>query len=140
MSRFRFVHDHKDTYPVKRLCELAECSRSGYYAWRDRPPSDRAIVDAALTEEIIEIHETSQRTYGAPRVWGQLTHRGWRIGTKRVARLMATEGLGGLSRPKTLAQRQTLERGAGTGSTGAELRRRSVGSGLDGRCHRVRVS
>jgi hypothetical protein len=37
---------------VKRLCQLAERSRSGCYAWRDRPASDRDVADAELLEEI----------------------------------------------------------------------------------------
>ena len=56
MSRFRFVDDHRDLYEVKRLCELAEVSRQGYYAWRTRPASARAIADAELLEEIRRIH------------------------------------------------------------------------------------
>ena len=52
MSRFRFVEDHQDPYPVKRLCELVEVSRSGFYAWRDRPLSDRAVDDAELRRAI----------------------------------------------------------------------------------------
>ena len=30
MSRFQFVEDHRDTYEVKRLCELVEVARSSY--------------------------------------------------------------------------------------------------------------
>ena len=30
MTRFRFVKDHQADYPVKRLCQLVECSRSGF--------------------------------------------------------------------------------------------------------------
>ena len=52
MSRFRFVADHRHEYPVKRLCRLAEVSTSGYYAWRKRPPSPRAIADGELLETI----------------------------------------------------------------------------------------
>ena len=42
------------------------------------------------------IHEASQRTYGTPRVLGQLQHRNRRVGRKRVARIMAECGLVGV--------------------------------------------
>ena len=57
MSRFRFVDDHRDTYEVKRLCELVECSRSGYYAWRD--PAAVALGRSPMpscSSEIRRIH------------------------------------------------------------------------------------
>ena len=62
MSRFRFVDDHRDLYEVKRLCELAEVSRAGYYAWRNRPASARELADADLGGVLVEIHEAP----GAP--------------------------------------------------------------------------
>ncbi len=96
MTRFRFVQDHQAEYPVKRLCELVECSRSGFYAWRSRPLSDRYMADVDLAAEIFEIHHASQRTYGAPRVLGQLLHRGYRVSQKRVARIMAECGMVGV--------------------------------------------
>lgn len=95
MIRFRFVEDHRDLYEVKRMCELAEVSRQGYYDWRKRPLSNRAEADAVLLEEIRTIHRDSRGTYGAPRVHGQLQRRGRRLGCKRVARLMRSEGLMG---------------------------------------------
>ena len=60
MSRFRFVEDHAAGYPVKRLCELVEVSRSGFFAWRDRPPSQRQRDDDELGFEIRAIHERSR--------------------------------------------------------------------------------
>ncbi len=95
MSR-RFVSDHADRYPVTRLCALVGVVRSTFYAWRGRVPSQRERDDAELGEVITEIHEASRGTYGAPLVWGQLRHRGWRVGRKRVARLMAARGLVGV--------------------------------------------
>ena len=95
MSRFRFVADHRDSYEVKRLCRLAEVSRSGFYAWSGREPSARAVADAGLLEDIRAIHADSRRTYGAPRVAGQLARRATRVGCKRVARLMRRDSLQG---------------------------------------------
>ena len=95
MTRFRFVQDHQAGYPVKRLCELVECSRSGFYAWTNRPLSDHYLADVDLAAEIFEIHDASQRTYGTPRVLGQLQHRNRRVARKRVARIMAECGLVG---------------------------------------------
>ena len=95
MSR-RFVSEHCGKYPVKRLCELIEISRSGYYEWFRRPLSNHYLADVDLAAEIYEIHETSRRTYGAPRVAAQLRDRGRHHGIKRVARLMAECALVGV--------------------------------------------
>lgn len=88
MTGFRFVSSHEDTYPVNKLCELVGVSRSGYYEWAERGPSRRTVDDAYLEDTIRQIHHRSRRTYGAPRVEGQLRHLGVCVGRKRVARLM----------------------------------------------------
>jgi len=92
----QFVSDNAGQYPVNRLCVLVDVPRSTFYGWRNRPPSSCDLDDAVLADEIIEIHRASQGTYGAPRVSGQLRHRGWRVGRKRVARLMTARGLVGV--------------------------------------------
>ena len=82
-------------------------SRSGYYGWRDRPPSRRSQQDAALTDKIYEIHRRSRETYGSPRVHAELRSIGVRCGRKRVARLMRKEGLRGCIRgPKKRTTRR----------------------------------
>jgi putative transposase len=63
-----------------------------------RPPSDRALSDAWLTERIRAIHASSSGRYGSPRVHAMLRRQGIRVGEKRVARLMAQAGLQGAHR------------------------------------------
>lgn len=89
---------HQAKYPVETICELLGVSRSGYYAWVARPPSARELADAELLEEIREVFAASGDTYGSPRVHAELIDRGHRVGRKRVARLMAGDGLVGVSR------------------------------------------
>jgi len=98
MSRFRFVDAEKARFPVSLLCRTVGVSKSGYYAWRDRPPSRRSREDAALAEKIREIHERSRRTYGYPRVHAELRALGMRCGRRRVARLMRKSGIQGCMR------------------------------------------
>lgn len=95
MTGFRFVEEHQAEYRVTDLCRVAGVSRSGYYAWRSRPLSTRAVADAELLEVIREIHHNSRGTYGAPRVRGQLRRAGHRVSRHRVARLMRCDGLVG---------------------------------------------
>ena len=95
MSR-RFVSEHAGDYPVTRLCELVGVPRSSFYEWSSRPLSDHYRVDAELANEIYDIHVASRRTYGAPRVAGQLHNKGRHHGRKRVARIMAECGLVGV--------------------------------------------
>ena len=95
MIGFRFVDEHKADHAVVDLCRATKVSRTAYYAWRNRPPSKRAVVDAELTVEIREIHQRSRGTYGAPRIAGQLRRSGHHASRHRVARLMRAEGLVG---------------------------------------------
>jgi transposase InsO family protein len=84
---------------VAVACRVLRVSTSGYYEWRGRAPSPRAVADAALTAQIREIHASSRGTYGVPRVHAELRlGRGVRCGRKRIARLMRAEQLYGVYR------------------------------------------
>jgi putative transposase len=98
MSRFRFIHAEKVTYPIALLCRVLEVSRAGYYAWVRRGVSARARADAELTVIIRRIHTRSRATYGAPRIHADLAASEIRVGRKRVARLMRVAGLVGCAR------------------------------------------
>lgn len=60
MTRFRFVAEHGGPYGAKRVCRVLGVSRSGYYAWRRRPLSERAVRDVELSTLIGEIHRPVQ--------------------------------------------------------------------------------
>ncbi len=70
-------------------CEVLEISRSGFYDWKDRPESERALENARLVTEIKKVHEQSRGIYGSPRVTEALKNEGNHCSEKRVARLMA---------------------------------------------------
>jgi putative transposase len=75
---------------------LLQISRSGFYAWVERPMSARARSDLALTGKIEAIHRRSKDTYGSPNIHAELADdHGIRVGRKRVARLMRAAGLRG---------------------------------------------
>jgi putative transposase len=101
VSAFRLIDAEKASYPVAVLCRMLGVSKkSGYYAWRDRPPSRRTQQDALLTEKIREIHSRSRETYGYPRIHAELRSLGIGCGQRRVARLMKAAGLRGCVRGK----------------------------------------
>jgi putative transposase len=83
---------------VRTMCRVLQVSASGYYAWRDRAPSARAMGNAVLTERIRQVHAESHHTYGMPRVRAELLDQGVAASRKRVARLMRMHGIRGISR------------------------------------------
>jgi putative transposase len=107
VSSFNLIEAERASYPVSVLCRVLGVSKSGYYAWRGRPPSERRRQDALLTEKIREIHSRSRETYGYPRVHAELRSLGVRCGRRRVARLMRAAGLRGCVRGK---KRRTTRR------------------------------
>lgn len=80
------------------MCRVLDVSSSGFYAWQGRAPSRHATDDAVLTERIRLLHAASDEIYGSPNIHAELRDQGTRVGRKRVARLMRTAGLRGVSR------------------------------------------
>ena len=72
------------------MCRILEVAASGFYAWIQKPLSDRSIEDERLLALIRESYSASGGIYGSPRVFGDLREAGERIGRKRVARIMRT--------------------------------------------------
>ena len=99
MSAYRIISAEKaNGIPVSlAACELLDVSRSGYYDWSTRAPSDRALTDAFLIEKIKVIHAENRGVYGAPRIHAELRiAHGIHVGRKRVERLMRDAGISGL--------------------------------------------
>ena len=52
--RYRFIEVEKAMYPVTMLCRVLRVSRSGFYAWQQRPVSPR--VEETLTCRHLCVH------------------------------------------------------------------------------------
>jgi putative transposase len=84
-------------YSVQMMCRLLGVSTSGYYAWDERPMSDRAKMDLMLTGKIHAIHRRSNGAYGSPMIHAELSDdHDIHVGCKRVARLMRAAHLQGV--------------------------------------------
>ena len=104
---------------VRHACRCLGVTESGYYAWKSRPTSPRALRRIFLAAEIIEVHRDSGGVYGAHRVRAEL-HFGRQIivGHNAVAAIMRELGIKGLPNRR-------LPRGARVGNVGcADLVRR----------------
>jgi transposase InsO family protein len=75
------------------MCRLLEVTRQGYYAYANRPMSERVQSDATLCERVREIFAASRETYGSPRILRELRNAGFRVGKRRVERAMRGMGL-----------------------------------------------
>lgn len=86
--RFAFIEKNRTHINIRTLCRLLDVSRSGYYAWRTRPPSNHQRCDEQLKSVIQELHQGFRRCYGAPRLHRELVQRGHGCSRRRINRLM----------------------------------------------------
>lgn len=80
------------------MCAILKVSASGFYGWKECPPSARTVANQQLLRRIQAIHQASDTTYGRPRILAELRQAGERVGHNRVARLMQQHGIRGVSR------------------------------------------
>lgn len=96
MALYSFIAEEKadadSPWSVAEMCRWLGVSRSGFYDWEARGPSPRELSDAQLATEIEAIFVASGETYGSPRVHRWLRRQGFRVGRKRVARIMCQRG------------------------------------------------
>lgn len=97
---FRFIEDHRDSYPVRLMCAVLEVSPAGYHAWRERPVSERTKSNAALLAAVRQVHQDSCGRYGSPRIHAVLRRQGRATSLGRVERIMRRHGIHAIMTPQ----------------------------------------
>lgn len=108
--KYRAIREHAGRFAVSMMCSALQVSASGYYAWRDRPPSRRAQANERLLSQIREAHQRSRCTYGSPRITRELRAQGHRVGENRIAGLMQAAQIRAKSARKWRATTQSAHR------------------------------
>jgi putative transposase len=96
--KFAFIAKHRGIWPVGWMCEALGVSRSGFYVWLSRWPSQRSRDDVELGAKVRASFLASDRTYGARRVWHDMIAEGAHCGLRRVRRLLRQQAL--IARPR----------------------------------------
>lgn len=111
-AKFAFIHSEEGNYSVRNMCAWAGVSRSGYYQWRDRPPSATARWRAELGALIDELFADSDQTYGYRRIHAALARSGRYCDAQTVRSIMAERGLVA-ARPRRKGPKTTIAADAG---------------------------
>ncbi len=101
-----FIDEQRARWGVEPICRTLAVAPSSYYAAKTRPPSARAVRDAALTDTLVRIHRANFGVYGVRKAWRTLQRLGIEAGRDQVARLMRTVGLAGATRTKRIRTTQ----------------------------------
>jgi len=91
--KFAWMAAEKADYPIRTLCHALDVTPSGFYAWRQRPPSPHALRDCQLKVLVRASFEASRHRYGSPRIYEDLVEQREPVSRKRVIRLMREDGL-----------------------------------------------
>jgi putative transposase len=86
-AKFEFIDAQKANFPIVKMCQWADVSTSGYYEWRDRPPSATATRREQLKTLIKTVFELSDQTYGYRRVHAQLLRQGEQVSPELMREL-----------------------------------------------------
>jgi len=103
VTRYCWVAARKaEGFPTTTACEIADVSRQAFYDWRRRQaagPTEAEDAEAELVQQIREIHDEFDESYGSPRMTAELRDRGWQVNHKRVERLMRVHSIVGIHKP-----------------------------------------
>ena len=105
------VHEmaHPGQFAATAVCDVLAISRSGYFAWRQGMPSQRAARDAELTPLVRALFWKHRRRYGARRIASELADLGEVCSPRRVAKIMKTQRLRAIQ-PKSFVPKTTDSR------------------------------
>lgn len=87
------INELRLKYPVPVLSRTLKVSASGYYAWEDRPLSERDREELRLEMEIKAAHRRARQAHGAEKIQSDLAENGIRVGICRIKRIRRKLGL-----------------------------------------------
>ena len=90
--KYQAISACRNDFPVKRLCQVLQVSRSAYYRWLKRKPSARERENTQIMTQIKAIFKATRSCYGMPRMRMALRRVGISISRRRVSRLMKLAG------------------------------------------------
>ncbi|HNX58486.1 MAG TPA: IS3 family transposase [Spirochaetota bacterium] len=94
------IRENNSRFSVSKMCLAMNVSRSGYYAYFNRPESARSKRHKELRCEIEKIHAESFGVYGSPNITIALNRAGKLVSRGTVARLMRKHGIQAKTRKK----------------------------------------
>ena len=97
---YDLIQECQGRFSVDRMCKALDMSRSGYYAWKGRPPSERERENRELAFHIKVVHRETDATYGTPRITKELNEAGIPCGENRIARIKQEIGLKAIAAPR----------------------------------------
>lgn len=110
--KYAFIRKNLGEFSLAALSRTLGVSRSGYYAWLRRKPSERAQRQAHCDARVSEAFEAQKQCYGAPRLQVELREQGHHYDVKTIANSLKRQGLRAVAgqkfQPKTTDSRHTL--------------------------------
>ncbi len=91
--KYGFVKEEQQHHSVQRLCKVLNVSRSGYYDWLSRQPSQRTLDNQALLVKVKTLYSQHKGRYGSPRIHAALLQQGEKVSLGRVERLMSQHNI-----------------------------------------------
>ena len=111
--QYAWIHQQHTAFRVRRLCQLLEVSRSGYYEWLQRPPRTQTAAEQQLPDKVQRYVAQGRGIYGTRRIKHLLAQEGLRVSRRRIGRMLTQAGLRCKTRrrfkaPSAAGQAQTV--------------------------------
>jgi transposase-like protein len=91
--KYAYVESLKGKHAIHKMCAWLNVSRSGYYKWHNREPSDQALQRELVRQTVQQTFERFKQRYETPRITVELNEAGIPCSLNHVASLMAESGL-----------------------------------------------
>ena len=89
----QLLEQGKHRLNVSGVLRILGVSRSGYFAWKKRLPSNREKRKEQIKKRILAIYQESHQNYGAPKIAECLRREGEKIANKTVGNYMRELGI-----------------------------------------------
>ncbi len=101
-----------DLYPVERLCECLDVSKSAFYAYRAKQTYQPTLEKRQLVEAAKSLFHQHERRYGSRRLVLDLQEQGFEVGRHQLRKIMIVNQLQAIQ-PRSFVPRTTNSNHAG---------------------------